>query len=73
MKHSIRIAALLASVAFLSTSRPAPAHAAPRDDDNGPCQVYCDGLRAVCVLFKGGYLCDDMRDGCKFGCNLKVT
>jgi len=71
MKRAIRVTALFAAVALLSTGRTVPVLAAPRDAE-GPCQLYCDAMYALCNLFGGGYLCQDMRDGCRFGCNIKV-
>ncbi len=73
MTLPIRLPALVAVVALLSSRAPVEAHAAPRRADTGPCQIYCDAMYSLCMLFGGGYLCSDMRDGCRFGCNLKVT
>lgn len=74
MRILTRMTALAAICALLLATPVRPALAAPVNaDDDAPCQVWCDALTALCQLFGGGYLCKDMREGCYFGCRLKVT
>jgi hypothetical protein len=72
MRSLIRLPALALAGALLAMPDP-PAAAQPVEDDEGPCQVYCNALHALCVLFGGGALCKDMRDGCNFGCTIRAT
>lgn len=73
MRSLTRMAALAVTCALLLTMPARPAVAATvNGDDEAPCQVWCDALTALCQLFGGGYLCKDMREGCYFGCKLKV-
>lgn len=72
MRSLSRIAALSLTCAFLALPV-RPALATPvASEDEAPCQVWCDALQALCQLFGGGSLCKDMREGCYFGCKLKV-
>ncbi len=70
--RSIRRFSLSAAALALLLLAPRPAAAQPEPDDSGPCQVFCDALHALCVFLGGGGLCKHMRDGCNFGCSLKV-
>lgn len=73
MRSLTRMTALAALGALLLAMPARPAAAVPVTiDDEAPCQVWCDALQALCQLFGGGYLCKDMREGCYFGCKLKV-
>lgn len=72
MRSLTRLAALAAAGALLALPSPGVA-AQPVEDDEGPCQVYCNALHALCVLFGGGALCKDMREGCNFGCTIRTT
>jgi hypothetical protein len=54
-------------------ARPAPSAASDSSDESGPCQIYCDAVHALCLMFGGGGYCKDMREGCHFGCNLRIT
>lgn len=72
MRSLVRPSALAVTCALLLTMPARPTMAAPVPVDEGPCQVWCDALTALCQLFGGGYLCKDMREGCYFGCRLKV-
>ncbi len=73
MRSLTRLLALAATCAMLLSIPARPALAAPvAADDETPCQIWCNALQVLCQLFGGGYLCKDMRDGCYFGCKLKV-
>ena len=73
MRSLTRMTALAATFALLLATPVRPALAAPVDaDDDTPCQVWCDALQVLCQLFGGGSLCKDMREGCYFGCKLKI-
>jgi len=72
MRFHTRVTAFVAAAVMLLAMPTRPALALPTDDDEAPCQVWCDALQALCQLFGGGYLCKDMREGCYFGCKLKV-
>ncbi len=75
MRNLLRSTAVAAASALLlaAGSPPRLLSQPPESDDRGPCEVYCDALHALCLLFGGGGLCHDMRDGCRFGCTLRVT
>lgn len=73
MRSLARMSALVVTGALLLTLQARPTVAAAVPVDEAPCQVWCEALTALCQLFGGGYLCNDMREGCYFGCRLKVT
>lgn len=72
LRRFIRVTALTTTVTLLLLAGPAhPLPAQPAAADEGPCQVFCDALFALCTYLGGGALCKDMRAGCHFGCNLR--